>query len=211
MKSFSKWSLLLFAVLLVTGTLKADRLVLRDGRRIEGQLISIRNGLVEFDEDRGFGSGRLLRIDRGEVAGIQFDGNERSVYSPPPEPRGIRPSGLREKQVMVVAGVPWVDTTINVKAGQNVYLEADGEITWGPRRHHGPAGEPGSPLNPNRPMPNRPGAALIGRVGEDSTDYFFIGSDHGPIRMRSAGRLFLGVNDDYLPDNSGYFRVVIYY
>src|SRR6266567_1687907 len=30
-------------------------------------------------------------------------------------------------------------------------------------------------------------------------------------RMRSAGRLFLGINDDYLQDNTGYFRVIVYY
>jgi hypothetical protein len=57
-------------------------------------------------------------------------------------------------------------------------------------------------MNPNRPMPNRPGAALIGRVGNNA-DYFFIGGDNGPIRMRSSGRLFLGLNDDVLEDNTG--------
>ena len=40
---------------------------------------------------------------------------------------------------------------------------------------------------------------------------FYIGNDNGPIRVRSSGRLFLGVNDDYLQDNSGNFRVVVYY
>jgi hypothetical protein len=29
--------------------------------------------------------------------------------------------------------------------------------------------------------------------------------------MREAGRLFLGINDDVLEDNSGNFRVTIYY
>jgi hypothetical protein len=59
-------------------------------------------------------------------------------------------------------------------------------------------------------MPNRPAAALIGRVG-DSDEYFFIGDDEGAIRMRSSGRLFLAVNDDYLKDNTGSFRVTVYY
>jgi hypothetical protein len=27
--------------------------------------------------------------------------------------------------------------------------------------------------------------------------------------MRSSGRLFLGVNDDHLADNSGYFEVIV--
>ena len=49
------------------------------------------------------------------------------------------------------------------------------------------------------------GAALIGRIGT-STDYFFVGDDRGAIRVRSSGRLFLGINDDYLQDNTGVLR-----
>jgi hypothetical protein len=60
-------------------------------------------------------------------------------------------------------------------------------------------------------MPNRNAAALIGKIGNDSTDFFFIGDEAGPVRMRSSGRLYLGVNDDVLTDNSGNFRVVVYY
>ena len=53
-------------------------------------------------------------------------------------------------------------------------------------------------------MPNRPGASLIGRIGE-SNDYFFIGDDTGPIRVRDNGRLPISaINDDYLQDNSGH-------
>ena len=44
-----------------------------------------------------------------------------------------------------------------------------------------------------------------------SEDPFFIGADQSAIRMRSSGRLFLGVNDDFLKDNTGSFRVMVYY
>jgi hypothetical protein len=54
-------------------------------------------------------------------------------------------------------------------------------------------------------------AALIGKVGQESKDLFFIGADAGPIRVRSSGRLFLGVNDNYFEDNHGNFLVVVYY
>jgi general secretion pathway protein D len=59
-------------------------------------------------------------------------------------------------------------------------------------------------------IPGRPSAGLIGRVGE-SDEYFFVGDEKGAIRVRSSGRLYLGVNDDYLKDNSGSFRVTVYY
>jgi len=211
-RSLSRYGLSAFAVLFLVLDLNADTLVLRDGRRILGQLISVRDRLVEFDEVQPFGV-RRLNLDRGEVSGIEFDRNDRdnSRFSPQPEAQRGRPPGLRERQVLIPANMPWVDTNIDVQSGQDIYFEPGGEVKWGPNRSAGPGGEINSPSNPNRPIPNRPGAALIGRVGGNSTDYFFIGANRAPFRMRSSGRLFLGVNDDYLQDNSGAFRVVIYY
>ena len=73
----------------------------------------------------------------------------------------------------------------------------------------GPAGEGRNHYNASRPIPGRPGGALIGRIGNG--DPFFIGDERGPIRMPDSGRLMLGVNDDYLQDNSGSWRVTVYY
>jgi hypothetical protein len=112
--------------------------------------------------------------------------------------------------VSVNSAVAWNDTGIDVRSGQTIYFSASGRVRWGPNRQDGPEGEHDSPFNAHRPIPNRPAAALIGRVG-DANDYFFIGDEKGPVRVRSSGRLYLGVNDDYLPDNSGAFRVVVYY
>ena len=77
-------------------------------------------------------------------------------------------------------------------------------------QHADTAGERNSPRNDARPIPSRPAAGLIGRIGE-SGDPFFIGDDTSAIRMRSGGRLYLGVNDDFLKDNTGSFRVTVYY
>ena len=209
---FKKRHLLMVAVpLFLVATVNADTLILRDGRRIQGQLISFQNGVVEFQEN-GFG-GRLGRVSRDEVIGIEFGRSERDDRfdrDERPQTSQGRPRGLREKQIMVVANAAWTDTGIDVTSGQSIYMEAMGEIRWGPNRRAGPNGEQNSPNNPARPMPNRPGAALIGRVGT-SNDYFFVGEDRSAIRVRSSGRLFLGINDDYLQDNTGYFRVIVYY
>ena len=63
-----------FAILLVLPvTLQADTLYLRDGTRIQGDLIAIRNGQIEFEERRGFGAARTMRIDRDDVARIEFE------------------------------------------------------------------------------------------------------------------------------------------
>ena len=212
-RSFIQRVLSAIPVFLVVLTANADTLVLRNGRRIPGQLISFQDGMVEFVELQPFGGGRALRFDRAEVLGIEFDRIDRNAPGFPstPEPQRGRPAGLRERQVFVAANVPWTDTNIDVQAGQDIYFDASGDVRWRPDRRDGPAGEQNSPMNPNRPIPNRPAGSLIGRVGAGSTDYFFIGANRAPFRMRSSGRLFLGVNDDVLQDNSGAFRVVVYY
>jgi hypothetical protein len=204
-----------FAILLALPvSLQADTLYLRDGTRIQGELIAIRNGQIEFEERRGFGSGRTVRIDRDEVDRIDFENrygnnaNNANNANNSNNATGGRPSGMRERQTVVNANTAWTDTGIDVRAGQTVFFEAQGRVRWGRDRQDGPAGERNSPSNPNRPMGNRNAAALIGKIGNDM---FFIGDDAGPIRIRSGGRLYLGVNDDVLTDNSGNFRVVVYY
>jgi hypothetical protein len=189
--------------------LHADVLYMRDGSRVTGEFIGFRNGTIEFEERRGFGSGRTIRVDRDEVDRIEFENRRFSNNSNNNgNSFGGRPNGMREKQTIVSADVAWNDTGIDVRAGQSVYFEATGQVRWGRDRRDGPAGERNSPSNPNRPMGNRNAAALIGKIGNDM---FFIGDDTGPVRLRSSGRLYLGVNDDVLTDNSGNFRVVVYY
>jgi hypothetical protein len=196
--------------------LQADTLILRDGSRVQGELIAVRNGTIEFEERRGSGSGRTVRFDRDEVVRIEFDNNRNSNNYNSYNNNGNsnssnsygRPGGMREKQVIVSGDVPWNDAGIEVRAGQTVYFESTGQVRWGKDRRDGPAGERNSPSNPNRPMGNRNAAALIGKIGNDM---FFIGDDTGAIRVRNSGRLYLGVNDDVLTDNSGNFRVVVYY
>jgi hypothetical protein len=184
----------------VATTAVADTLVLRSGRRLEGDLIEVRGGTIEFAERRG----STRRYDRGDVDRIELGSSSYDDDRP-----GGRPSGLRERQTTVAAATPWNDTGVDVRAGMDVYFEASGRVRWGPDRQDGPAGEGGNRYNANRPIPGRPGGALIGRIG--GSDPFLIGSETGPIRMRASGRLSLGVNDDYLQDNSGSWRVTIYY
>jgi hypothetical protein len=201
-------SLSVVAVLILSPVaLIADTLVLRNGTRARGDLVAVRNGVVEFEERSGSGRSRTLRIDRDEVARIEFEEN----LPPSAGSAGGRPSGLRERQVLVSASTQWTDAGIDVRQGQTIYVEARGEVRWGRDRRDGPEGERNSPRNPGRPMPNRPAAALIGKIGSESNDPFFIGADTAGIRVRGSGRLFLGINDEFLQDNGGSFTVIVYY
>jgi hypothetical protein len=203
------WHVALVCLLLelATAWLSADTLVLRDGRRVDGVLVSVRDGTIEFQE-RG-GRRRVLRLQRDDVQSIELD--YFSGGSIDNDSGSTRPRGLREREVVVAANVPWVDTGIDVRGGQRVYFEAVGEVRWGADRRDGPGGEQRSPYNAGRPMPRRPAAALIGKIGQDSSDPFFIGDDRGAIRLQNSGRLYLGINDDVLTDNRGSFRVVVFY
>ena len=177
----------------------ADTLVLRDGQRIRGELRGVVGREIEFEDSRG----RRTRVPRENIERIEFerDLDTRDDLSGTGVPRG-----LRERRVVVGATQQWTDTGIDVRAGQQVYFVSSGQVRWGPNRRDGVGGERNSPENRNRPIANRPGAALIGKVG-DRDEFFFIGEDSGPFRARSSGRLFLGINDDVLTDNSGSFTV----
>lgn len=185
----------------------ADTLVLRSGRSFTGELISVRDGQMEFRTDQG----RTERFNVEEVDRVQFSGRGRDRdQAESRAPGNERPSGLREREIQVQGADAWTRTNIELRAGQEIWFDSRGEVRWGPGRKDGPGGEGGSPRNSARPIPSRAGAALIGKIGETG-DPFFIGNDRGPIQVRGRGTLFLGLNDDYLQDNSGAFRVIVYY
>jgi len=193
-------------LLLVTASLlTADTLVLRNGRRIEGQLVRVRDDRIEFEDRNGRRSAGDERpgYDRpaNQGSGDQRPGDERPGDT-------IRERPERQRRLDVSATQPWTDTGIRVREGDRIWIEARGRVHWGGDRNDGPEGERGSPFNATRPIPDRPGAALIGRVDRE---VFFIGGDRRPLIMPRSGRLQLGINDDVLRDNSGAFQVTVYY
>ena len=119
-----RWSSLFVAVLvlLCAALVSADTLVLRNGTRVSGRLVAVRNGVIEFEEERGFGS-RKVRVDQDEVRTIEFDlGRDDSNSIGPTQ----RPRGMPERELNVSARMPWTDTGVQVRAGQTLYFTADG-------------------------------------------------------------------------------------
>jgi hypothetical protein len=110
--------------------------------------------------------------------------------------------------VRIHANVPWNDTGITVKSGDMVTFQATGEVKFGesPGMQANPDGN-ASARSPNYPVPAIGAGALIGKVGSSAP--FGIGTNSAPIRMPASGRLMLGVNDNEINDNSGFFSVVI--
>src|SRR5215831_17882140 len=86
--------------------LNADTLFLRDGRRVDGELIGIRDGVIEFDANRTFGGRDRVRLNRSEVLRIEFDSGDRSAFGRNEDTRSDtrsdqRPAGMRERDVSV--------------------------------------------------------------------------------------------------------------
>lgn len=207
----------------------ADTLILNDGSRLRGTLVTVNRQTVVFDEDARSGNNqrartRRIRVPLDRVDAIDFtdqgsygsdDSWSNDSWSNNDDYYGDNNASgnrnLRQLAVLVHANRQWTDTGITVRAGDVIRFDPTGVIQWGPARQDGPGGEVNSPYNRNRPMANQPGGALIGRIGTGTGtgDMFYVGADRGTFRARTSGRLYLGVNDDYLQDNSGSFRVIV--
>ncbi len=203
-----------FLLLVFLFNLGADRIILRNGEVYYGELVGYSNGIVYFDVQDRYRP-QTLRIPKTEIVRIEFiEETTPSQIQTTDEDRYISEMkrGKRQKAVTVFSNQPWLDTLIDVTEGQILFFEVKGTIRIGPgaaRSKIGPEGEPKKIWNDNKPIPGESTGALIGRIG--NTGAFYIGNQKREFRIPASGRLYLGINDDFLGDNSGYFTVVIYY
>jgi hypothetical protein len=110
--------------------------------------------------------------------------------------------------VRVDARQAWSDTGLTVNQGDRVVFRASGEIQFGTSA--GQTATPGGNPAWRRavyPDPTVPVGTLIGKVGNSAP--FAIGMQSQPLVMPASGRLMLGVNDNELGDNSGFYSVVV--
>jgi hypothetical protein len=119
----------------------------------------------------------------------------------------LRDDGPGARRVVTVpADQQWTDSGIDLRKGQAVRLVASGEIYSAPGVRNGPAGDP----ELHHPMALLPGtrhAALIARIG-DAGPMFVVGRGASGAAV-GGGRLYLGINDLAVRDNSGYFQVEV--
>ena len=214
--------LLVCALVLTAGAARADTLVLQDGSRVHGRLESVAHGWVEFQPLEGDEPGAPQRVAVAEVRSIEFDddaavattrgasggGDRMGVGEPGPGARERRTGGARA--VTVSAAQRWTDTGLEVAAGDVVSFSTAGTVNLGDDHPVGPEGDlAGAAAAPRRLLPDRPAGALIGRIGMSPDDTFFIGAERLPFRVRTSGRLYLGVNDGDLDDDTGAFQVAV--
>ncbi len=121
--------------------------------------------------------------------------------------------------IRVPANVPWTDTGINLRAGDSVTVTASGSVaveTSGRIPLKAPGGfapdcRAAASIYGGRfgifPAPQLPCWSLIGRIGGTGT-IFEVGA-RSTFQARSDGRLFLGINDDTLANNSGFWAASV--
>lgn len=118
-------------------------------------------------------------------------------------------SGSNATEVIVPSTERWFDTGIDVRAGEVVTFQATGTIrmsTGNDSDTASPAGSFSGRHADHAPFSNRPAGALIGRIGSGAPVYL---GERGQVSVPRSGRLYLSVNDDYLQDNSGDYRVTL--
>lgn len=110
--------------------------------------------------------------------------------------------------VRVNAQQRWTDAVLTVRAGDTITFDANGTITMSGDNNDtaSPAGSSRGRTAPDAPVLNQLAGGLIMRI--DSYGPIFIGNRR-TITAPVSGRVYLGVNDDHLPDNQGEFVVTI--
>jgi len=101
----------------------------------------------------------------------------------------------------------WNDSGLMVRAGQRLRITATGRVSLGGGQMSTPTGLPRL-ADRDKLMRNDPTGALIAVIGDDNDDFIFVGASREFTAQRD-GRLFLGVNEGNLGDNSGTYEVTV--
>lgn len=142
------------------------------------------------------------------------DPNARTRNRPREVPQKRTP---QESSVDVAGTSRGTDTTIDVRAGDEITITATGKVIAG--RRIGEVGPEGGRVGGfgsivgTRPLPSVGPGALIGYIRSTNgqmSQPFFIGSQL-TISAPADGRLILAINDDDFSDNGGAFKVTIRY
>jgi Ca2+-binding EF-hand superfamily protein len=127
----------------------------------------------------------------------------RDEFGTGPTAEGGRAVATSGQIVRVEAKQRWTDTGLDVQAGDRITFDAEGtmDLSEGGTDTATPAGAKSGRRAPEAPLRQEVAGGLIARIGESTP--LFIGSQRTIQRAPVSGRLYLGVNDDHLDDNTG--------
>jgi hypothetical protein len=111
------------------------------------------------------------------------------------------------KTVSVPATVSWTNTGLDVTKGERINITASGEISPGGGLMCTADGLPGAQYNTASLVGGGHHAALIGVI-TSSDQVFLVGANYNGLAP-AAGRLFLGINDLGVNNNSGQYTATV--
>jgi hypothetical protein len=194
-----------------------------DARMGAGRAAGIADDLARFDDRDDFRT--LDRNDDGVITQSEWNGNRRAFNERDANGDGRITQrelnvfdrrdtinddrdvvGTSGELIAVSARERWTDTGLTVRAGDSVTFDADGTIQMSGERDD-TASPAGSRRAADALVRNASAGTLIARIGNGAP--FAVGDRRAISRAPASGRLYLGVNDDYLGDNEGEFRVSV--
>ena len=113
--------------------------------------------------------------------------------------------------VTVTGGKDWVDTGMEVQAGDKLHITAKGTVNMGNNTGITADGATRGWTDTLRALtvPSAGRGALVGRIGDsDAATPFFIGAD-GTVNAPIAGKLYLAINADSMQTPDGQYQVHI--
>ena len=187
---------------------KGQTAIMRTGHAAGGRFVSVVADHTLVWEN---GNGTQSQFPLRDVSRIYLNTNSaRSVFNNE-RGRGPAASGtsgtLAGTTIRVPGNVAWTDTGITVNQGDRVAFQASGEINWSGNPGQTATPDGGAERRANYPDPSVPVGALLGKIGNSAP--FAIGNQRQALVMPASGRLMLGVNDNVLGDNSGFFTVIV--
>ncbi len=129
-----------------------------------------------------------------------------------PAPLGIK---RLSQELQLTGEESWIDTTIDVQAGENVVITATGKLRYADAKDdNGPDGLPRGFKDLLRVLPfNESGrGALIGRIGDKDAAQPFVVGAHCDVVAPISGRLSVGINQaaDDTGDGTYAVRIEVY-
>ena len=192
-----------------------------DNRETVGTSGTLADRRAEFNEMDEDGDGILSRTEwrgsryaftqqdvnnDGVITRREYVGNVGNAAPQQNANGGNRVDRFDGQQIYVNGRSAWTSTGLRVNQGDTIMFNTQGSVQLSSDGNDTAqsAGSTSGRRADQSPLPNELAGALIGRIGNSAA--FGIGNQR-QITAPASGELFLGVNDDFLNDNNGGFRV----
>ena len=207
------WPLALVMLLFFNAGLLGDFLYTIDGQMYEGQMVAFKYNVIFFNVYKFGKFHRLMRFPLSQVWKIEFNQRKEEGLLSPFDIESSYDKFRKGKRKIVIdlpGDQEWIDTGINVTIGQEILFSVNGFVYIDENTRVYQNGELKLNINRNKPLSNHPTGAVISKVGVRGSP-FYVGDDKAPFHMTKNNRLYVGINDFNFEDNSGSFKVTIYY